>query len=83
MYDQLNEYVETFLNKLLCSFRKAHSVQHALFRFLQKWQKELDSYGIVGTILMNLSKAYDCLLHNLIIAKLGIWASHEQSKISF
>ena len=70
MYDQLYEYAETFLNKLLCGFRKAHSTQHALFRLLQKWQKELDSSGIVGTILMDLSKAYDCLPHDLVLAKL-------------
>ena len=70
MYDQRYEYAETFLNKLLCGFRKAHSMQHALSRLLQKWQKELDLAGIVGTILMDLSKAYDCLPHDLIIAKL-------------
>ena len=54
MDDQLYEYAETFLNKLLCGLRKAHSTQHALFRLLQKWQKELDSSGIVRTILMDL-----------------------------
>ena len=70
MHDQLYEYAETFVNKLLCGFRKAHSTQHALFRLLQKWQKELDSSGIVGTILMDLSKAYECLPHDLVIAKL-------------
>ena len=70
VYDQLNEYVETFLNKLLFGFRKAHSTQHALFKLLQKWQKELDSSGIVGTIIMDLSKVYDCLPHDLITAKL-------------
>ena len=65
LYEQLYEYEETFLNKLLCGFCKAH-----LFRLLQKWQKELDSSGIVGTILMDLSKAYQCLPHDLVIAKL-------------
>ena len=73
MHGQLSEYVETFLNKLLAGFRKAHTKQHALFKFLQKWQKELDSPGIVGTILMDLSKTYDCLRHDLIIAKLEVY----------
>ena len=53
----------------------AHSTQHALFRIIQKWQKESDSSGIVGTILMDLSKASYCLSHDLIIAKIsGIWS---------
>ena len=70
IYDLLYEYLETFLSELLCGFRKAHSTQHALFRLIQKWQSELDSGGYVGTILMGLSKAYDCLSHDLLIAKL-------------
>ena len=70
MYDQLYQYIKHFLNQLLCEFRKANSTQHALFRLLQKWQKELDSGGFIGTILMDLSKAYDCLPHDLLIAKL-------------
>ena len=66
MYDQLYEYIEHFLNQLLRGFR----TQHALFKLLQKWQKELDSGGFISTILMDLSKAYDCLPHDLLIAKL-------------
>ena len=79
MYDQFNEYVETFLNKLFCGFRKAHSMQHALFRLLQKWLKELDSSGIIGTILVDLSKAYDCLPHDLMIAKLETYGLNMNS----
>ena len=45
MNDQLYEYTESFLNQLLRGFRKTHSVQHALFRLLQKWQKGIDSEG--------------------------------------
>ena len=61
------------------SFRKAHSTQHALFKLLHSWQKELDSSSFIGTILMNLSKAYDCLPHDLIIAK---FEAHGLSKSS-
>ena len=69
IYNQLGKYMDIFLNKLLCGFRKAHSTQYALFKLLQRWQNELDNSGLVGTIPMDLSKAYDCLPHDLIIAK--------------
>ena len=69
IYDQLDEYLDQYLNSLLCGFRNAHSTQHALFRLLQEWQNELGKSGFVGTILMDLSKAYDCLPHDLLIAK--------------
>ena len=84
MYDQLYEYIEHFLNQLLCGFRKAHSTQHALFRLLQKWQKEFDSGGFIGTILMDLSKAYDCLPHDLLIAKLEAYGlDNDRTKVGF
>ena len=71
IFDQLCNYMNKFLNSLLCGFRKAHSTQHAFLRLLQAWQKELDQCGFVSTILMDLSKAYDdCLPHDLLIAKL-------------
>ena len=69
-YEQLYEYLNNYLNDLLYGFRKAHSNQHALFRLFQSWKKELDNSGWVGTILMDLSKAYDGLLHDLLIVKL-------------
>ena len=70
MYDQLCIYMKNFLNKLFCGFRKAHSTQYALFKLLQGWQKELDNLGHIRIILMDLSKAYDCFPHDLLIAKL-------------
>ena len=63
-----------FLNNLLCGCRKAHSAQHALFKLLQAWQKQFDQCGFGGIILMDLSKAYDYLAYNLLIAKLEVCA---------
>ena len=79
IYNQLGKYMDTFLNKLLCGFRKAHSTQHALFKLLQRWQNELDNSGLVGTILMDLSKAYDCLPYDLIIAKFEAYGLSKSS----
>ena len=74
-YKRLSDYVENIFNVILCGFRKAHSTQHALFKLLQSWQKELDEKGMVATVLMDLSKAYDCIPHDLLIAKLNAYGT--------
>ena len=35
IYNQLSEYTESFLSHILCGFRKAHSIHHALFKLNQ------------------------------------------------
>ena len=67
------------MSELLCGFRQAHSTQHALFKLLQAWQKELENSGFIGTILVDLSKAHDCLPHDLLIAKLGAYGLDRSS----
>ena len=71
--------MNNILKELLCGFRKPHSTQHALFKLLQAWQKELDNSGFIGTILVGLSKAYDCLPHDLLIAKLEAYGLDRSS----
>ena len=68
VYNQLSQHSEQFLHSILYGFCKAHSTQHALFKLLHSWQRELDSRGFGGTILMNLAKAYECISHELLIA---------------
>ena len=79
IFKQLSEYMECYLHKFLCGFRKSHSTQHAVFNVLQKWQGELDKSSFVVTILMDLSKAYDCLPHDLIIAKFEAYGLDQKS----
>ena len=67
IFNHMSEYMQKFLDKILCGFRKADSTQHALFWLLQALQKELDNSGNVGTFVMDLSKAYDCIPHDLLI----------------
>ena len=79
IYNQLSDYSESFLNNILCGFQKAHSMQHALLKLLQSWQQVLDNGGFIGTILMDLSKAYDCIRYNLLIAKLECYGVDKAS----
>ena len=84
LFNQLQRFSNKFLSPLLCGFRKGYSTQYALINLLQKWQKCLDaSDGIVGTRLMGLWKAYDCVNHDLVIAKLEAYGVGENSLRSY
>ena len=71
--DQISSYFHEILSNILYGFRTGYSTQHALIRLLEKWRRCLDRSRLVGTILMDLSKAYDCLPHDLLIAKLAAY----------
>ena len=82
IYNQLRKYMDLFLNKLSCGFRKAHSTQHALFKLLHSWQKELDNSGFISTMVMDRSKAYDCLPHDHIIARFEAYGPSKSQVIT-
>ena len=70
LHEQMNKFANDKLSIHLCGFRKGYSTQYALINLIEKWRSHLDKSGIVGTILLDLSKAFDCLPHDLLIAKL-------------
>ena len=58
------------MSHYLCGFRKGFSTQHALLALIENWKTSLDKKGYTGSILMDLSKAFDTLNHDLLLAKL-------------
>ena len=73
MSEQMAAYSETFLSSYHCGFCKGYNTQQALVRLVEKCKSVLDKKGFAGAILMDLSKAFDCLNHELLIAKLSAY----------
>ena len=65
----LGHFYEIF-NDLFSAFRKGHSCQLLLLKFVEDMKNALDQKHAVGALFMDLSKAFDCLPHGLLVAKL-------------
>ena len=70
LYKQLYDYFDVIFSRNQCGFRKGFSVVNCLLPMIEKWRESLDQGGAYGALLTDLSKAFDCLPHELIIAKL-------------
>ena len=69
-FQQIEKFVEKISSPKLCGSRKKHSTQQALLNLLKNWQKTLNKSGVLGAVLIDLSKVYECLLHDVLTAKL-------------
>ena len=73
IFNQLNDYFESKLFKFQCGFPKGYSAQYCMLLLLEKWKKCIDNKGSAGALMTNMSKAFDSLSHNLLIAKLSAY----------
>ena len=70
---QITIFMDPLLSKYQCGFRKGYSAQHCLLAMLEKWKNAVDKGKIFGALLTDLSKAFDSLSHDLLIAKLNAY----------
>ena len=70
LYDQIQVFFDSILSKYQCGFRRGYNAQHCLMTLIEKWKKSVDNGGAFGALFTDLSKAFDCLSHELLIAKL-------------
>ena len=66
---QFLSFIDECLSPYLRGYRKGFNTQHTFLSLIEKWKETLDSKGYPGTVLMDLSKAFDNINHELLIAK--------------
>ena len=64
MYDQIATYFERIFSSYQCGFRNGYSSQQCLLAITEKWKKIVDTEGVFGVRLTDLSKAFDDYLSN-------------------
>ena len=81
IYNHINSYMETKISNCVTGFRKSHDTQHSLIAMLEKLKKALDKEENMSAIFMDLSKAFDTINHDLLLAKLRAYGLSKQSII--
>ena len=81
MLNQITAYMDKYLSPHLGGYRKGFSTQTALSSLTEKWKQILDDAGYGAAALMDLSKAFDTINHELLIAKLHAYGFTQESLI--
>ena len=79
MQRQINSYITNHLSLYLCGYRKGYNTQQVLVSLIEKWKTILDDKGFGGAVFMDLSKAFDTLNHELLIAKFHAYGFNRDS----
>ena len=65
MEQQIISFVDKYLSPYLRGYRKDFSTEQALLSLTENWKLLLDKQGYGGAVLMELSKAFDTLNHDI------------------
>ena len=70
MFAQISSFFDYVFLKFQCGFRKGSSTQHCKLKMLKKWK----NMSVKEALLIYFSKAFDCLDHKLLTAKLNAYS---------
>ena len=79
IFDQLTKHANNFLSIFVSTYPKMYGTQYVIIRLVEEWQEQIDHNKIVGTVLLDLSKAFDCIPHDFLIAKLNTYGLYKNT----
>ena len=68
---QLSNHFDNILSKFQCGFRKGP--QHCILLMIDNWKKAVDNHKVFGAVTTRLSKEFDCICLDRLIAKLNAY----------
>ena len=73
LYNQMQTYFDNILSKYRCRLCKRFNAKHCLVSMIEKCKESVDNGGALDALMTDLSKAFDCLHHELLVAKLDAY----------
>ena len=63
----------SILSNISKIYERGYNAQYRLITLMEKWKESVDNGGAFDGLFTDLSKAFDCLSHELLIAKLDAY----------
>ena len=82
MHDQISDFYEDIYSEKQCGYRKGLGTQAPLLMLTEIWKKAIDDKQKFGALIIDLSKAFDCISHDLLLAKMEAYG-FSKSAIEF
>ena len=79
MHDNISDYFNDVLSKFQCRFRKGFGCQNCLLYMVETIRKTCANQGVFAAVMADLSKAFDCISHELLMAKINAYGFDKTS----